>query len=82
MVLKTPQAWQAVVEVALHNASVHADLAEGFNAARMLRFSVVEEAGPEKLALAPHHSAAIAQLLSEELIDSYEPPPPHGTASL
>jgi hypothetical protein len=74
MVLKTPQAWQAVVEVALHNASVHADLAEGLNAARMLRFSVVEEAGPEKLALAPHQSAAIVQLLSEELIDSYEPP--------
>ncbi len=74
VVLKTPRAWQAVVEVALHNASVHADLLEGLDAARKLRFLPTEEVGSEQLVLAPHNSAVITQLLSDELIDSYEPP--------
>lgn len=75
MVVRTSRAWQAVVGVALGNVCAHADLAEGVDAAGRLCSLWVREArsGP-LLILAPHHSAEIAQRVSEELIDSYEPP--------
>lgn len=75
MVVTTPRAWQAVVEVALENVSAHADLAEGLDTAGKLRSLWAREATAGPIVdLAPHQSAAIAQLVSEELIDSYEPP--------
>jgi hypothetical protein len=75
MVLETPRAWQAVVEVALEKASAHADQAEGLDTAGKLRSMWVREArSTPLLILDAQQNAAIAQLVSAELIDSYEPP--------
>lgn len=75
MVWRTSRAWQAVVGVALENVCAHADLTEGMDVAGRLCSLWVREARSQPLViLAPHHSAEIAQRVSEELIDTYEPP--------